>query len=157
MCIRDRNIANIPPDTWARLVGDGNPFVSYPFLLALEETNCTSNEAGWLPHHLVIEGANGEIIAAAPLYLKSHSQGEYVFDHGWANAWERAGGRYYPKMQVAAPFSPVCGPRLLTGDGPGADNARLTLLHGLETVCQKLELSSAVSYTHLPLPTIYSV
>jgi hypothetical protein len=136
------NIANIPPDSWGRLAGRDNPFVSYPFLLALEETGCASNAAGWLPHHVVVEETNGEIIAAAPVYLKSHSQGEYVFDHGWAHAWERTGGRYYPKMQVAAPFSPVGGPRLLVGDAPDADDARLTLLRALETVCQKLELSS---------------
>ncbi|HCP01088.1 MAG: GNAT family N-acetyltransferase [Alphaproteobacteria bacterium] len=136
------NIATIPPDTWARLAGDSNPFVSYPFLLALEETSCASNEAGWLARHLVVEESSGDIIAAAPAYLKSHSQGEYVFDHAWASAWERAGGRYYPKMQVAAPFSPVSGPRLLAGNGPVSKESRLVLLRALETVCQKLDLSS---------------
>ena len=136
------NVANIPASTWETLSGIDNPFISYPFLLALEETGCATNEAGWLPHHLVVEEANGEIVAIAPLYLKSHSQGEFVFDHGWAHAWERAGGRYYPKMQVAAPFSPVTGPRLLAGNGPNSDDARLTLLRALETVCEKLGLSS---------------
>lgn len=136
------NIADIPADTWGKLAGDDNPFVSHQFLHALEETGCATNEAGWLPQHIVVEETNGNIVAAAPMYLKSHSQGEYVFDHGWAHAWERAGGRYYPKMQVAAPFSPVSGPRLLTGTGPDSDDARLTLLRALETVCKKLEVSS---------------
>lgn len=136
------NIANIPADTWERLAGDDNPFVSHQFLHALEETGCATNEAGWLPQHIVVEETDGTIVAAAPMYLKSHSQGEYVFDHGWAHAWERAGGRYYPKMQVAAPFSPVSGPRLLAGTGPDSDDARLTLLRALETVCQKLDVSS---------------
>jgi len=136
------NIADIPADTWEKLAGDDNPFVSHQFLHALEETGCAKNEAGWLPQHIVVEETNGDIVAAAPMYLKSHSQGEYVFDHGWAHAWERAGGRYYPKMQVAAPFSPVTGPRLLAGTGPDSDDARLTLLRALETVCQKLEVSS---------------
>ena len=136
------NIANIPADTWEKLAGDDNPFVSHQFLHALEETGCATNEAGWLPQHIVVEETNGEIVAAAPMYLKSHSQGEYVFDHGWAHAWERAGGRYYPKMQVAAPFSPVSGPRLLAGTGSDSDDARLTLLRALETVCQNLEVSS---------------
>jgi uncharacterized protein len=136
------HIADIPADTWEKLAGDDNPFVSHQFLHALEETGCATNEAGWLPQHIVVEEANGNIVAAAPMYLKSHSQGEYVFDHGWAHAWERAGGRYYPKMQVAAPFSPVTGPRLLAGTGPDSDDARLTLLRALETVCKKLEVSS---------------
>ena len=136
------HIANIPANTWEKLAGDGNPFVSHQFLHALEETGCATNEAGWLPQHLVVEETDGTIIAAAPMYLKSHSQGEYVFDHGWANAWERAGGRYYPKMQVAAPFSPVSGPRLLAGAGPDSDDARLTLLRALETVCKQLDVSS---------------
>ncbi len=135
-------IADIPAASWDSLAGPDNPFVSHAFLNALEETGCASQGAGWLPHHLVVEDTNGEMIAAAPLYLKSHSQGEYVFDHGWAHAWERAGGHYYPKMQVSAPFSPVTGPRLLAGDAPDADDARLTLLRALETVCAKMELSS---------------
>jgi len=136
------NIADISADTWGKLGGDDNPFVSHQFLHALEETGCATNEAGWLPQHIVVEESDGTIVAAAPMYLKSHSQGEYVFDHGWAHAWERAGGRYYPKMQVAAPFSPVSGPRLLAGHGPDSDDARLTLLRAMETVCRKLEVSS---------------
>ncbi|MFB3102980.1 MAG: peptidogalycan biosysnthesis protein, partial [Alphaproteobacteria bacterium] len=93
------NIADIPAPIWDSLAGPDNPFVSHAFLNALEETGCATHRTGWLPHHLVVEDENGRMIAAAPLYLKSHSQGEYVFDHGWAHAWERAGGQYYPKMQ----------------------------------------------------------
>ena len=127
-------IADIPAAVWDALAGPDNPFVSHAFLNALEETGCATNRAGWLPHHLVIEETDGRILAVAPLYLKSHSQGEYVFDHGWAHAWERAGGQYYPKMQVSAPFSPVGGPRLLAGDAPDSDDSRLALLRALETV-----------------------
>src|SRR3546814_5341836 len=128
------SIADVPAGVWDSLAGGANPFVSHAFLHALEETGCTSNRAGWLPHHLIVEEADGTVIAAAPLYLKSHSQGEYVFDHGWAHAWERAGGRYYPKMQVAAPFSPVAGRRLLVGNDTGADDNQRPLLRALETV-----------------------
>src|SRR3546814_17855871 len=92
--------ADVPAGGWDSLACGANPFVSHAFLHALEETGCTSNRAGWLPHHLIVEEADGTAIAAAPLYLKSHSQGEYVFDHGWAHAWERAGGRYSPTMSV---------------------------------------------------------
>lgn len=136
------NIADIPAAVWDSLAGPDNPFVSHAFLSALEETGCATNRAGWLPHHLVVEETDGRILAVAPVYLKSHSQGEYVFDHGWAHAWERAGGQYYPKMQVSAPFSPVGGPRLLAGDAADSDDSRLTLLRALETVCAKMELSS---------------
>lgn len=90
-----------------------NPFCSHGFLSALEESGCVSAKSGWLPQHIILEN-NDKIIGALPLYLKSHSQGEYVFDHGWANAFEQAGGRYYPKLQSSIPFSPVTGPRLLS-------------------------------------------
>ncbi len=94
-----------------------NPFVSHAFLKALEDSHAVGGRSGWLPRHLVLEGDNGEIAAAAPAYLKSNSQGEYVFDHGWADAYEQAGGRYYPKLQIAVPFTPVPGPRLLVRPG----------------------------------------
>jgi predicted N-acyltransferase len=86
------------------------PFVSYDFLNALEESGCAAERTGWAPHHLSVEDEAGQVAAVMPLYLKSHSQGEYVFDHSWADAYERAGGRYYPKLQCSAPFSPVTGP-----------------------------------------------
>lgn len=94
-----------------------NPFVSHAFLNALEESHAVGIKSGWLPRHLVIEDETGSITAAAPAYLKSHSQGEYVFDHGWADAYAQAGGRYYPKLQMSVPFTPVPGPRLLVKPG----------------------------------------
>jgi predicted N-acyltransferase len=97
-----------------------NPFVSHAFLKALEAARVVGREAGWLPRHLVHEDEKGTITAVAPAYVKSHSQGEYVFDHGWADAYEQAGGRYYPKLQIAVPFTPVPGPRLLVKPGPNA-------------------------------------
>jgi predicted N-acyltransferase len=97
-----------------------NPFVSHAFLKALEDAGAVGRESGWLPRHLVLEDELGTVTAAAPAYVKSHSQGEYVFDHGWADAYEQAGGRYYPKLQVAVPFTPVTGPRLLVRPGPEA-------------------------------------
>ena len=136
------SISDIPGPVWDNLTGSDNPFISHAFLNALEETGCVSNETGWLPHHLVIENSKNKIIAAAPLYIKSHSQGEYVFDHGWAHAWERVGGSYYPKMQVSSPFSPVSGPRLLVGSGKDSNKNRLILLKALENICDKLNISS---------------
>jgi predicted N-acyltransferase len=106
-------IADIAPGDWDACAGDDNPFVSHAFLSALEESGSASARTGWLPQHAVLRDDTGAIVGAAPLYAKSHSYGEYVFDHGWADAFERAGGRYYPKLQCAVPFSPVPGPRLL--------------------------------------------
>ena len=97
-----------------------NPFVSHAFLKALEDSHAVGRGSGWLPRHLVLEDEAGNVAAAAPAYLKLHSQGEYVFDHGWAEAYEQAGGRYYPKLQIAVPFTPVPGPRLLVKPGPRA-------------------------------------
>ncbi|WP_409562612.1 GNAT family N-acetyltransferase [Hyphomicrobium sp. MC8b] len=97
-----------------------NPFVSHAFLRALEDSHTVGRQTGWLPRHLVINDDDGNIAAVAPAYVKSHSQGEYVFDHGWADAYERAGGRYYPKLQIAVPFTPVPGPRLLVKPGEKA-------------------------------------
>ncbi|MEM6761601.1 MAG: GNAT family N-acetyltransferase [Pseudomonadota bacterium] len=96
--------------------GPFNPFLTHAFLRSLEEAGCVGRRTGWHPRHLVVRGETGEPIAAAPAYLKAHSQGEYVFDYGWADAYERAGGRYYPKVQVSVPFTPAQGPRLLVGD-----------------------------------------
>jgi predicted N-acyltransferase len=124
-----------------------NPFVSYKFLHALEESGSATAQAGWLPRHMVVEGADGRLIGAAPMYVKSHSQGEYVFDWGWADAFEQAGGNYYPKLQVAVPFSPVTGPRLLVRpdnqtSGLQTDNLRQTMIAALTTVADKLDVSS---------------
>ena len=106
-----------------------------PFLQALEASGSVGGRSGWTPVHVTVEDARGRIVAAAPCYLKSHSQGEYVFDHAWADAYERAGGRYYPKLQVAVPFTPVTGRRLLVAaDAP--DGAREALIGALARIAQ---------------------
>ncbi|MFL6727602.1 MAG: GNAT family N-acetyltransferase [Sphingomicrobium sp.] len=120
---------------WDRLAA-GDPFVSHAFLSALEDSNSVGPGSGWTPAPILVEDDADHLIAAAPAYLKTHSQGEYVFDHGWAEAWERAGGAYYPKLQVAVPFTPVPGPRLL-GKRPQQ------LLTAIEAVTQQNEISSA--------------
>ena len=132
-------VGEVPRAAWDACAGGGNPFVSWDFLSALEQSGSVGEGTGWQPLPLVIDGADGRIAAAAPLYAKSHSQGEYVFDHGWADAWERAGGRYYPKIQIAAPFSPVPGPRLLLRDSAMAP----ALIAGIETLVERNQLSSA--------------
>jgi predicted N-acyltransferase len=128
-------IAALDPAEWDRLAAP-HPFVGHAFLSALEDSGSVGPGTGWTPAPILIEGEDGHLAAAAPAYLKTHSQGEYVFDHGWADAWERAGGTYYPKLQVAVPFTPVPGPRLL-GSRP------LQLLAALETVTVQNDLSSA--------------
>jgi hypothetical protein len=135
-------IGAVEAAAWDRCAGGANPFVSHAFLRLLEETGCVSKKSGWLPQHVLLEDAAGRLLAAAPAYLKSHSYGEYVFDHGWADAYERAGGRYYPKLQVSVPFTPVPGPRLLVPPGPQQKRHRLALLSGLIEVARALEVSS---------------
>jgi hypothetical protein len=129
-----------------------NPFVSHAFLSALEDSGCVGGRTGWRPAHVVIEAegqADGTVIAAAPCYVKSHSQGEYVFDHGWADAYERAGGDYYPKLQVSVPFTPVTGPRLLVAPGTDRETGRAALVAGLRALRDKIGASSA-HLTFLP-------
>ena len=121
----------------------GNPFVSHEFLSSLEASGSVGGRTGWLPRHLLAEDADGVLFGAAPCYAKTHSQGEYVFDHGWAEAFERAGGDYYPKLQVAVPFTPVTGPRLLARPGPTADAIRGALADALVELTSTNELSSA--------------
>ncbi|MDF1600132.1 GNAT family N-acetyltransferase [Mesorhizobium sp. YIM 152430] len=134
---------------WAKLAGAApggvepyNPFLSHAFLSALEESGCVGARSGWLSHHLALETAAGNLVGAVPCYLKSHSQGEYVFDHGWADAFERAGGRYYPKIQVSIPFTPATGPRLLADAALDPEPVRLALGEGLKTLCDRLDISS---------------
>jgi len=136
------SIGAVDAAAWDRCAGGVNPFVSHGFLRLLEETGCVGKKSGWLPQHALLEDSAGRLLAAAPAYLKSHSYGEYVFDHGWADAYERAGGRYYPKLQVAVPFTPVPGPRLLVPAGPSEKRHRLALLSGLVEVARALEVSS---------------
>lgn len=122
---------------WDALAG-GNPFVGHEFLSLLEASGSVGDATGWTPAPIVIE-RGGRIAGALPAYLKTHSQGEYVFDHHWADAFERAGGAYYPKLQIAAPFSPVSGPRVLAGD----ETTALRLLRAAEAVVTQNGLSSA--------------
>ena len=134
-------IADIAPDEWnacaGTLGGKGNPFVSHAFLSALEDSGSANSRTGWMPQHAVLR-QDDQVVAVAPMYAKSHSYGEYVFDHGWAQAFERAGGDYYPKLLVGVPFSPVPGPRLLTR--PGIPSTALA--QALAQACQELGLSS---------------
>ncbi|MDW6022808.1 GNAT family N-acetyltransferase [Mesorhizobium sp. BAC0120] len=120
-----------------------NPFLSYEFLTSLEESGCAVPRTGWQGQHLRLEDASGAFIGAVPCYAKSHSQGEYVFDYGWADAFERAGGRYYPKLQVSVPFTPVTGPRLLSRSCEGSTQVKTALAAGLKLVTDRLDVSSA--------------
>lgn len=132
-------VGEIAAADWDRLAGADNPFTSHAFLTLLEESGSVGGRSGWSPLPIVIEGEGGPV-AALPAYLKGHSQGEYVFDHSWADAWHRAGGQYYPKLQISVPFTPATGPRLLTGDRP---DLALPLLRAAEQLCESNELSSA--------------
>ena len=124
--------------------GQGNnPFISHEFLSSLEESYSVGERTGWQPRHLLAEDMNGVLRGAAPCYAKSHSRGEYVFDHGWAEAFERAGGDYYPKLQIAVPFTPVTGPRLFAAPGPLADPVRGALADALVEITRASDLSSA--------------
>jgi len=125
-----------------------NPFIAHAFLHALETSGSVGGRSGWTPAHVTVEDGRGRLVAAAPCYLKSHSQGEYVFDHAWADAYERAGGRYYPKLQVAVPFTPVTGRRLLVAaDAP--EGALETLIGALRAVRKETKASSI----HATFPT----
>ncbi len=120
-----------------------NPFVSYDFLSALEDSGCAVRATGWQGQHLRLEAPDGSLLGAVPCYLKSHSQGEYVFDHGWADAFERAGGRYYPKLQASVPFTPATGPRLLARRGTDEATVRAALAAGLKALTDQIGASSA--------------
>ncbi|WP_174298391.1 GNAT family N-acetyltransferase [Sphingomonas bacterium] len=140
-------IGSIPAADWDACAGTGNPFLSHAFLSALERSGSVGARSGWQAIPIVVDGADGRPAAVAPAYAKSHSQGEYVFDHGWADAWSRAGGSYYPKLQVAVPFTPVPGPRLLLrpdADGGAAGGAAgPALIAGIEAIVDQHGLSSA--------------
>ena len=139
-----RSIAEIAAADWdacaGTTAGGGNPFVSHAFLSAVEDSGSAGPRTGWLPQHAVLRDERGRVAAAAPMYAKSHSYGEYVFDHGWAHAFERAGGSYYPKLQVAVPFSPVPGPRLLVRRDSGLPASALA--GALAQATRELDVSS---------------
>jgi predicted N-acyltransferase len=148
-----RRIAEIGREAWDACAANpayaGNPFIRFDFLDSLEAANCAVERAGWGPQHLSVEDEAGQVAAVMPLYLKSHSQGEYIFDHAWADAYERAGGRYYPKLLSAAPFTPATGARLLARPDVDPDEARAVLLGGALAVCEQYEASSL----HVNFPT----
>jgi predicted N-acyltransferase len=136
-------ITDIAASAWDRCAGVGtsaNPFTRHAFLAALEVSKSATARTGWQPQHLVVETADGEIIGVAPCYLKNHSRGEYVFDRGWADAYERAGGSYYPKVQVSVPFTPATGRRLIAA--PGGEMVPAALARGLLELCKLREASS---------------
>jgi len=119
-----------------------DPFISHTFLKALEDSGAATAKTGWLPQHLLLEDSRGALLGCMPCYLKSHSQGEYVFDHGWADAYLRAGGRYYPKLQASVPFTPVTGKRLLVRPGEGEQDRKAILLQAAMQVVDRLGVSS---------------
>ncbi len=128
------DLANVDRVSWDRLANPPDqpydPFLSWDFLQALEESGCASTAKGWQPAHLLARDAGGGVVGAMPLYAKDHSYGEYVFDHAWADALQRAGGNYYPKLQCAAPFTPVPGRRILARD-PSVQSALAQAAIGL--------------------------
>ena len=128
-------VSGLNARAWDRLTG-GDPFLSHAFLSSLEDSNSVGPGTGWTPAPILVEDDASHLVAAAPAYFKTHSQGEYVFDHGWADAWERAGGQYYPKLQIAVPFTPVPGRRLL-------GSRHHSLLTAIEAVTVQNDLSSA--------------
>ncbi len=134
------SIHEIPQAEWDLCAGTGNPFVSFAFLSAVEDSGSAGARTGWLPQHAALRDEAGRLLAVAPMYAKANSYGEYVFDHGWAHAFEQAGGDYYPKLQVAVPFSPVPGPRLLVR--PDAGVAPGAMAQALVQACTELKLSS---------------
>ena len=140
-----RRISEIGREAWDACADnpdyDGNPFIRFDFLSALEEAGCAVERTGWGPQHLAVDDADGRVAAVMPLYAKSHSQGEYIFDHAWADAYERAGGRYYPKLLSAAPFVPATGPRLLVRPDVNAGEARGLLVGGGLTLCERFGAS----------------
>jgi len=136
-----RDITAVSADDWDRLAGSANPFVSHAFLAALESGGAVGGDSGWDPFHIIVRDGNGRLAAAMPLYVKHHSYGEYVFDHSWANAFERAGGRYYPKLLSAIPFTPVTGPRLLAQDASTA--LKCALADAVLALVQQYQISSA--------------
>ncbi|WP_373084451.1 GNAT family N-acetyltransferase [Sneathiella sp.] len=136
-----QSISDIAEVDWNACLETDHPFVTHQFLKALEVSGSATAESGWMPYHLLLE-IDGKIAGVAPMYVKGHSQGEYVFDHSWAHAYERAGGKYYPKLQLSVPFSPVTGPRLLVPHGPHQAARQKMLLAGAQQVASNLALSS---------------
>jgi len=140
-------ISDIPPKDWDACAGKDNPFVSHAFLYALEESGSVTTKTGWLPQHLLVYDENSLITACMPIYLKNHSYGEYIFDWGWADAYNRAGGSYYPKLQAAVPFTPVTGPRMLVKES-APDHYYQILINGIIDLAE----NHGVSSLHITFP-----
>lgn len=142
-----QRISEIDAATWDSFANPDpscfDPFLAHAFLAALEDAGTVGRRTGWIPQHLILRSAAGEALGGAPAYLKSHSQGEYVFDHGWAEAYERAGGAYYPKLQIAVPFTPVPGRRFLVRPGAEAEHHEALLAAGIAEMARRHGLSSA--------------
>jgi predicted N-acyltransferase len=131
-------ISEVSEAAWdAHIPSGSHPFLSWRFLQAMEESGCAVEDTGWAPRHIWLENTHGEGVGAAPLYAKFHSQGEYVFDHAWANALERAGGAYYPKLQGSVPFTPATGPRLLAS----SLEHKSALTAAMMSACEQWEMS----------------
>lgn len=133
------SVSALDASAWNSCAGGSNPFVRHAFLSAIERSESVGPGTGWQPAPIFLDASGGGLAGVLPAYLKSHSQGEYVFDHGWADAWHRAGGQYYPKLQIAAPFTPVPGPRLLAQDAA----TRAGLIAAAEALTVQNDLSSA--------------
>lgn len=138
-----RGVGDVPAAHWDALAGAEDPFLSHAFLSILEQSGSVGPGTGWQAAPILIDGPDGAPVAATPAYIKGHSQGEYVFDHNWADAWRRAGGQYYPKLQIAVPFTPVPGRRLLTRAGPDALDHAAALIGAAQAVVDQNNLSSA--------------
>src|SRR5260221_10621154 len=141
-------LADIPAAEWDACAGDDNPFLCHAFLEALEASGSATRDSGWQAQHLALEDEGGRLLGAVPLYLKSHSYGEYVFDWGWASAYERGGGRYYPTLQCSVPFTPVTGHRLLLHPEAGP-----AVADGLVAAMIELARRHKVSSLHVTFPT----
>ena len=136
-------IADIPATDWDACAGPSHPFVCHAFLKSLEDSGCADGDSGWQPQHVTLKTPEDHaVLAAMPLYIKTHSYGEYVFDHAWAAAFERAGGRYYPKLQASIPFTPVTGPRLLVRNPLDRPRLEPALLSAAMQLSEKVDLSS---------------
>ena len=139
-------LSDVVPEAWNRLANPPalsyDPFLTWEFLEALEATGAARPETGWSPCHVLVEGPNDELLAAMPLYAKTHSQGEFVFDHSWADAYERAGGHYFPKLLCAVPFTPVTGRRFLISPGPDQERLQNALLSAALQIAAQNDFSS---------------
>jgi uncharacterized protein len=143
-------VSAIGREAWdACALPTGDPFVSFDFLHACEASGSAVPRQGWAGRHLTLRDPDDRVIGVMPLWLKGHSQGEYVFDHSWADAYQRAGGRYYPKLLSAVPFTPATGPRLIAHPDADAATVQQTLIQGALTLCERLDLSSL----HVNFPT----